>query len=649
MSRPSCRLANVLPALALCLVAAGCGAPAGTAVLKAGHESWFLGRAVEARDRVAADCPGLQVQGIRIDGDRVRIQLTHGAATTEVRMAHPAGHCRDCLVSRHFAVDFDPADACAAGFAGALHRGLQATDVPGVWMRVGRPPFATGAGVWLFLAGWLALAVGVAALGRRHAGWDMVLLALAAVGVRLALATWGPGDLQLNLHPEKANVYGPAPYAVAWALERLLRPDDLVPVLVAASAALGGAAVLIVALFLREAGASRRVALAAALLLAIHPVAIRLSGDCERQMYVLAAQAAALLAVAAAHFRGRWWPLAVFVLAGVLGTYSRPEGVAVWGAAAFVTLLLPWSRKTAFVVVVAAAGIGLGVLRYAGDFLVQVRSASTALDFLPPVIADPGFTPVVAILLFAAGAALAVRARDRLLAGLAVLALLASLPALFHPTWGMRLASTRYQLQALVPFVAVAAFGLAALGRIAIARFAALGRPAFVPVVVALIVAASVPAMLRVTRPVSVDNEFAFLRRALPLVPRGAVIFFAHPDGRVGDVAGFRGMVPLSDWVGRGDIRWRLWDESAPATPPPAFFYRQPACLLPTDPTEDAPPGDPGHECLRCVVDRCRQGMAHSRPEALAETTFPAVHFGLQRFVADEATVGLYPLAPTAP
>lgn len=637
---------SMLAAL-VCVGAAACGTPSGTPVLRGGHEAWFL--STIQRAAAVADCSGLAVSGIRLANDQAEVTLAHDGGGSSVRMHHPSSGCRDCLLSEHFAIEHDPDDACGAAFAVALHKLAGESDPPEVWAFVGKPPFATGDGIWLFLAGWGALALMVVGLGRRHARWELVLIGAMALALRLFLATWGPGDLQLNLHANFARVYGAAPYAVTWALDSLLRPDDLVSVLVPASAVLGALAVVVLALFLREAGASRAVAATAAFLLALHPVAIRSSGDCERQMYILVAQAAAFLAVAAAHARDRWWPLAGFVLAGALATYSRPEGLAVWAGAAFVALLLPWSRKTAVVLVLAVAGVVLGMLRFVGDFRVQVYSASNALDFLPPVILDPGFTPIVATVLFVLGAVVALRARDRLAVGLVLLALLSSLPALFHPTWGLRLASTRYQLQALVPFVAIAAYGLVALvghlGRWVPAAF----RGWTLAAVWVLVAAASIPAVIRVSRPVSVDHEFAFLRRALPHVPRRAVIFYAHPDGRVGDVAGFRGMEDLADWLGRGDISWRLWDDSAPATPPPAFFYRQPACLLPTDPTEDAPKDHPDHECLRCVVERCRQGLAHSVPEPLAEATFPAIYFGLQRFTAPETTVGLYPLVPPGP
>lgn len=649
MTHASRRLANVLPALVVGLAAAGCGAPAGTLVLKAGHEPWFLARAAAARDRAAASCPDLRVQGIRIDRDLARIALAHDAATAEVRMGPPSERCPTCLAARDFLVDFDPGDACAGAFATALHQDLQATDVPDVWTRVGRPPFATGSGVWLFLAGWGVLAAFVVLLARGRARPELLLIALLALGVRLALATWGPGDLQVNLHADKANVYGPAPYAVAWALERLLRPDDLVPLLVVVSALLGTAGVVVAHLFLREAGASRAGATVAALLLALHPLAIRVSGDCERQGYVLATQAVAFLAVAAAQVRGRWWPLAAFLLAGTLATLSRPEGAAVWAGAAIVALALPWSAKTLVVLAASVLGVGLGLLRYAGDFLVQARSVSSTLDFLPPVILDPGYTPVVATLLFPLGGGLALRRRDRMTAGLALLALLASLPALFQPTWGLLHASARYQVQALMPFAAVAASGLVALaGRLGARNGRA--APAWVlPVACVLVVAASVPAVVRVTRPVTIDREFAFLRRVLPHLPRGAVVYHAHPDGRVGDVAGFRGMSALSDWLGRDDIAWRLWDGNVPATPSPAFFYRQPACLLPVDSGEDPTPGNPGHECLRCVVDRCREGMARAAHDAMDEITIPAVRFGPERYTQARATIGLYPLLPPVP
>jgi hypothetical protein len=627
---------------------AACGTPAGTPVLRAGHEAWFLSTVQRAATQ--ADCAGVAVTGIRLTDDQAEVALTHDAGESSIRLRHPSSRCRDCVVSGPFAIDHDPADRCAGAMAAALQQVLGESDPPDVWMRVGKPAFATGEGIWLFLAGWGALAVLAAILGRRNVRWELALIGGMALALRLLLATWGPGDLQLNLHADMARVYGAAPYAVVWALEALFQPDDLVTVLVPASAVLGTLVVVILALFLREAGASRAVAATAAFLLALHPLAVRWSGDCERQMYVLVSQAIAFLAVAAALRRDRWWPLAGFAFAGLLATYSRPEGLAVWAGAGFVALVLPWSRKTLAVLGIAVAGIGLGLLRFVEDFLVQVDSAMGELDFLPPVILDPGYTPVALMALFVLGVVVAFRApRNRLVLGLALLALLSSLPALFHPTWGLRHASTRYQLQALMPFVAVAALGLATvterLGRLV----PQVVRGWTLPVTLLLVAAASIPTVIRVTRPVSVDNEFAFLRRTLPDLPRRAVVFYAHPDNKVGDVAGFRGMEALSDWLGRGDISWRLWDDSAPRTPPPAFFYRQPACLLPTDPTEDAPKGHPEHECLRCVVERCRQGLAHSAPEPLAEATFPAVHFGLQRFTAPEATVGFYPLLQPSP
>lgn len=629
---------SMVAALA-CVGVVACDTSSGVPVLRGGHEEWFLSTIREAA--AATDCRGLAVSGIRLADDRAEVALAHDGGGSSVRMRHPSFRCRHCLLSERFAIEHDPGDPCGTAFAAALHRSVERSDPPEVWAFVGKPPFVTGDGLWLFLGGWGALVLVAAALGMRHVRWDLVVIAAGALGLRLLLATWGPGDLQLNLHADKAQVYGAAPYAVAWGLDRLLRPDDLVPLLVWASAVLGSAAVLLTFVFLREAGASRGIAGAAAALLAAHPLAIRFSGDCERQMYLLVAQVAALAAVAAAVKRDRWWPLAGLVLAGTLATFTRPEGFAVWLASAWLALLLPPSPRGWAAFGIGLAGAGIGLWRMLQGFGEQAVAAPVRFEPGGLMLGDPAVTPVVVIIAFAAGCILAARDRDRLFLGMAVLAVTASLPGLIHSGAGVHLANARYQLQSIIPLVAVAAFGLVGLLHRAGSRRPSRWWPAVAWLLVAL---SSVPPIVRVNRPVTIDRELAFLRASLPRLPRNAVVFVSHPDGRVMDVAGFRSMDAVADWVGRPDLQWRLWEAGREIEEGNAFFYRQPACDLPENRPGDAPPGAPRHECLPCVVARCREAMAHAMPAAVAEVTVPARPFGPEAFVSSRITLGLYPL-----
>ncbi len=265
------------------------------------------------------------------------------------------------------------------------------------------------------------------------------------------------------------------------------------------------------------------------------------------------------------------------------------------------------------------------------------------------MLRDPAFTPIAVMLLFAAGIVLAMRSHDRLFVGLSLLAVAASLPGLVHSTAGLQMASARYQLQSIIPLVSVAAYGLVIGSEKLGARWSHRASGWATAIAWGMIIVSSLPPLVRVNRPVTIDREFAFLRRTLPLLPRDAVVYVSHPDGRIMDVAGFRSMAGVADWVGRKDLRWRLWDEAAQAGDGPAFFYRQPACELPEHRLGDAPPGTPDYECLPCVVERCREGMSRSLPVPVAEVTVPARPFGPENFADPQVTIGLYPLAPPNP
>jgi len=132
------------------------------------------------------------------------------------------------------------------------------------------------------------------------------------------------------------SAYGNAPIALMHLVFEVAPRtyDVLIDVLIV----LGAIAPVFLFLLVDEAGGGLTAAGAAGVLLAANPLAVRFSGEGNRQAAVLAFGLAALWALARVRNRLSRGDFAAFILASVLCIHSRPEGAFLFPLAALFTL-----------------------------------------------------------------------------------------------------------------------------------------------------------------------------------------------------------------------------------------------------------------------------------------------------------------------
>ncbi len=230
------------------------------------------------------------------------------------------------------------------------------------------------------------------------------LLALfAGAGLlRVLLATWGPGDFFVKQAGNFWPVYGlsfrgSAPATLFHLLFTVLPESDYT--VVGVSLFLGALAPVFLVLFVRQIGMSRFAAFLSGVLLALHPVAVRYSGDQSRQMLALSLALLSLWSIARFRERVRWRQLVLAVCAAWLCFRSRPEAGVVLGYSwGLVVLVLPgswsdvrerWFRRAAGALVFLSVVIGAlivwssmndGAVSESLSFAVDVEFSSLSPD-----------------------------------------------------------------------------------------------------------------------------------------------------------------------------------------------------------------------------------------------------------------------------
>jgi len=365
---------TTLAAILVATLAAGTGASARASaredhVLRDGHQDYFLGlfRPADGSNPVAP----YTVDSLSIRRTEVEVGLTGpGGSTATIVVAHPSE--ADEAAGLPFAIRLAGTAPDAGGLALIVAARLADLPVPDVWAAeaLEAPPEALkgapdilgpdfesfrasflvpSALVWA----WLALAVLLAWVLARRRGdgpraLDLGLLLAGSWLLRLAVGEPGPGNPAIVF-----GHYGHAPGALL-SLWRPLGGPTLTELLQTARF-LGSLAPVFVALFVFELKPERRLALAAGILVAIQPLLVRFSSDCDRQSYVLFLGAVSLWALAR-HLRGRGLPeLALHAVAALLCIESRPEAAAIVPLAAFLVWPgTPWKRDSIVALAVEA-------------------------------------------------------------------------------------------------------------------------------------------------------------------------------------------------------------------------------------------------------------------------------------------------------
>ena len=515
---------------------------------------------------------------------------------------------------------------------------------------------------WLVVLGGGAVE-SLRSLVRGKRSWVLALLVVfaGALLLRVLLATWGPGDDQYRhgvffrhltsggFRPMMDFHLGTAP-EVLWECLFAVIPVTA-DAIVVVSLLFGSLATVLLALFLKEAGATRTAALGGAVVLATYPLAVRFSGDMARTSHVIFLAAFALWSLARHRHSGRMRDLVFFVAGTVLCCRTRPEAGMIVALAGLFVACVHLSRRSLrerwFHAEIAAlfftGVVGVGALAIASQHeasigrelsVIQQLGGFGSFRFLTWI--DRDYTSPVAMILPFFGIVAAVWLRDRtaLWALLATVLLVVVLPD--GHTEDLRVAYARYQGLLILSLAALSGAGVHLIDD-RVRRWG--NRAARWAVLAALAVAlavTSVSPLRKVCGPFTIDREYTFVHQALDLLPANARIY--SPVAPLTDhVGGFRNANTIFELAGREP--WLSWP--LPPTAPtdrPTYVYLAPACYI--DPvllrTEYAP--------ATSLLDRFAEALARKTPDGALTVTLPARPFANEEWTAGRLTIGFYRL-----
>jgi len=634
-------------------------------VIRPGHETEVLGFLDLDPDETL---PGAEVgywaENIEILEDRIRVEYWGEDGRKRLFVLyHPNAVCADCARSRTVGLlaEEDDADARAISSWLLKHLGPEftalwqertidldpvAAETPGA--EVVEPPRLFGrhpAEIWLLVNQilWVALGIFIAwaligrlrlQTGRRRALLTGALLFSGALGLRLVFATWGPGDLFLNVAEifwgQPSTFYGNAPNGLLLMILRVA--PARVETLVVVTLILGSLSVVVAHLLAGEIDTEdRRFPWAVALIVAIQPVLVRFSGEANRQMYVLFLGSLSLWAWLRWERTGRALDAGLAAIAATLCVHTRPEAFPI-------LLLLPaitalplrgGARRLGSWVVLAAVFLGYAV--YYGTTFHTSNMESVYVGnllslhhfFLGPEVnlwMDPAFTPWALIALVPVGLAAGIWRRRRWIAwvgsGLLGLAFIASsMPSGLD---GMRqLASARYQTLAVLFASIVAGHGVVALLDLAVGlrRHA---QAAAAAVIAVAVIATGVAPFPGVTKPTTQDHEYRLMKSWILELPLRAEVFQPYTY-RYNDL-GLRDVIHLARSLDRDDLNWFNWPEDWRPSPNPQLFWEQSVCTVAAHVDEVFPDLDQSTPQLAVT---CREVAGHLREHRVLSAEIP--------------------------
>ncbi len=593
-----------------------------------------------------------------------------------VLLTRRIGDCQPGISSRDFCVIADgghEAGPCLATTIAARLDAVQAafwvSVVPAAIQPVhsssehqGRiiPWFQVAGLFWLVLATILVVVFVRRLLNDGFDAWfiDLILVASSLV-VRLLAATWGPGDIFMNLsnvfYGQENLRYGAGADPILVPLVRLLAGDDRT--VIAFNLAVGSLCPSLFLAFLRRIDFSEeRTRVAAAVMLAFLPLPVRFAGECNRQALVLFLGLAALWGLGGIRRDARFTGFATAVAGASLAFMTRPEGSLILILLGLLAAALAWKRGTWWPILAFATAAAIFIVYYldfhAGNSTSQTYVSRTPvairLAFLASPTAqtwlDPRFTPMIVIMTMAIGIRDSFR-EDCSVGTWAVFSLIGLgfmyvvMPG--SPGGAIQLAHARYQTLSAIPMILLAARGSTGLlglpfchlaPRIRVGR-CLLGATALLSLVVS---------SKAVLGPTDVDFEYLALREWVADLPRNSEIHQVYGTGKFRHVEDLSLRSPdyLSRILHRPDVTWLEWPYESGNPENPRFF------LLPAACTEARVDVDSAMRFAE-FLDACKSGLAAANPTPFRLARFPFRRFMDARTGNGSITVGLYPLSLT--
>ncbi len=625
--------------------------PGNQHVIRMGQEDAVLS-VFNPRDGTAPFSPFV-VQGVAIH--QTQVDITFAApdgSTVSIQLVHPSADSSAQLRTRDFALRFEGGNERALALATKALERLQARPLADFWIVAERQPLPSFVNVdvseiedearmvidrpmiltWLFLGfllGWLGLR------SRPAPRWGLALAGLfgASFLLRLVVGSPGPGNPSIIF-----SQYGHAPVALLslWDMLWGLSPDSII----LTARVLGAAAPVFLALFVHEQKADRRMALAAGVLLAIQPLLVRFSSDCERQSYVLFLGAVSLWGLARYLNTRSVVALVLHATATVLCIESRPEAfVIVPMSALLVWPGRPWKRAA---VPALLALVALGAFAF---FRFPSVGAGSQVVFgwsFQRLFFDADFTSLVVQGLFMAGLLIGFWRLDRTVVWAVVGLLMVQVVAMGRIPDGPDLYEARFRTLGFLPFSFVASSGL--LGLVDLIGRRRLKVAAMVIAWVAIGLS-SVRPFQKIVTPRTLDLEFQYLVRTIPRLPPGAEVYF--PSSSM-DME-FRSFTVVAQLVSRGDLMWRQWPPDEPGANRPSFFYLHSMCNAAVDvPDEQVWETSPHSQSELRMMEgfqrMCTEAMGYATGAPLFEETLPIRKFGIEAYRGRTSQVGFVPI-----
>ncbi len=487
---------------------------------------------------------------------------------------------------------------------------------------------------------WALLVSVLILLAFRHGGnlqvrtmVALLLLFCVSMLLRLGLATWGPGDLNVNI---LRSQYGAAPGLLVRAVAEVFGLSPRTPVIV--SLVTGSLAPVALVLTAEALGRDRATAFAAGLLLALAPYAIRTSGEGERQSCAILLSILSIGGLSVWILKAEVLGGVCFLAAGLLCAASRPELVLILPVTGLLIPFLARSRTELFRGILSVLVLTvIVVIIFPWSREVWVMADGNGIWKLPgpwtAIWMSPEYTSWAVLVLTAIGLVIGAVRKDRIIiwSGLTLIAL--GIITSAHPIDHLRLASARYQTILLIFQAIVAGAGATWIIGL-VAPLVGRRMKYAVPVLLAAaLVATSIVPIRQVTARRSIDDEYAFLAGAVRQLPPSAVVYILNPDRRV--EVGLRFLKDISILSAMPQQNWLELPQSKDKLVPGAYFYLQPVCSA-----------DPAHlEHDRPMVARCRAVKGCLDGEPIVDAMLSSRRFAWDQFGDESVHVAIYPVS----